>query len=103
MCRRVGIIKEGRIIAVEDIDSLRKKQLRKTQVEFSRPAKIGDIDCSGIIAPKAEGNNLFFLYSGNMKDFLDSLGGKDIKDLIIEEPTLEEIFMHYYSEENDKH
>ncbi len=102
MCRRVGIIKEGKIIAVEDIETLRKKQLRKIQVEFSQPAKIGDIDRPGIIAPEPEGNSLFFLYSGSMKDFLDSLGGKDIEDLIIEEPTLEEIFMHYYSEENDK-
>ena len=102
MCRRVGIIKEGRIIAVEDIETLRKKQLRKIQVEFSQPAKVSDINCSGVISPKAKGNNLYFLYSGSMKDFLDSLGGKDIEDLIIEEPTLEEIFMHYYSEENDK-
>jgi ABC-2 type transport system ATP-binding protein len=103
MCRRVGIIKEGKIIAVEDIETLRKKQLRKIQIEFSQPAKIGDIDCSGVIAPKVEGDNLFFLYSGSMKDFLDSLGGKNIEDLIIEEPTLEEIFMHYYSEGNDKY
>ncbi|UCE42728.1 MAG: ABC transporter ATP-binding protein [Candidatus Aminicenantes bacterium] len=103
MCRRVGIIKEGKIIAVEDIETLRKKQLRKIQVEFSQPAKISDIECPGVIAPKVEGGNIFFLYSGSMKDFLNSLGGKDIKDLIIEEPTLEEIFMHYYSEENGKH
>jgi len=37
MCRRVGIIKEGKIIAVEDIESLRKKQLRKIQIEFNHP------------------------------------------------------------------
>ena len=103
MCRRVGIIKEGKIIAVEDIETLRKKQLRKIQVEFSQPATIGDIDCPGVISPKAEGDNLLFLYSGSMKDFLGYLGGKNIEDLIIEEPSLEEIFMHYYSEENDKH
>ena len=36
-----------------------------------------------------------------MKDLLDSLAGKQIKDLIIEEPTLEEIFMHYYYEEKE--
>lgn len=84
---------------MEDIENLRKKQLRKIQIEFSQSAKIDDIDCSGIIAPKAEENNLFFLFSGTMKDFLDALAGKDFEDLIIEEPTLEEIFMHYYSEE----
>jgi ABC-2 type transport system ATP-binding protein len=103
MCRRVGIIKEGRIVAVEDIESLRKKQLRKVQIEFSRTAKPDDIPCSGVIDPKAEGDNLFFLYSGTMKGLLDILDGSEIKDLIIEEPTLEEIFMHYYSEKNDKH
>ena len=101
MCRRVGIIKDGKIIAVEDIENLRKKQLRKIQIEFSQPAKIDDIDCSGIIAPKVEENNLFFLFSGTIKDFLDTLAGKDIEDLIIEEPTLEEIFMHYYSEDTE--
>jgi ABC-2 type transport system ATP-binding protein len=99
MCRRVGIIKEGKIIAVEDIETLRKKQLRKIQVEFFQAANTGDILCSGIINPEAEGPNLNFLYSGTMKDLIDSLAGKNIKDLIIEEPTLEEIFMHYYSGE----
>jgi ABC-2 type transport system ATP-binding protein len=103
MCRRVGIIKEGKIIAVEDIENLRKKQLRKIQIEFNHPAKINELDCPGIIDPQADRNNLFFLFSGIMYDLLNVLAGKDIEDLIIEEPTLEEIFMHYYSEENDKH
>jgi ABC-2 type transport system ATP-binding protein len=35
MCRRVGIIKAGRLIAQEDVETLRKKQLRKVQIEFS--------------------------------------------------------------------
>jgi ABC-2 type transport system ATP-binding protein len=41
------------------------------------------------------------MFSGKMGDLLNNLAGKDIKDLIIEEPTLEEIFMHYYSEEKE--
>ena len=101
MCRRVGIIKEGKIIAVEDIENLRKKQLRKIQLEFTLPAKTDEIDCPGIIDPRTENNSLFFLYSGTMNDLLHALSGKDIEDLIIEEPTLEEIFMHYYSDENN--
>lgn len=103
MCRRVGIIKQGKIVAVEDIESLRKKQLRKIQIEFNHPAKTGEIGCPGIIDPVTERNSLFFLFSGTMNDLLRALAGKNIQDLIIEEPTLEEIFMHYYSEENDKH
>jgi len=103
MCRRVGIIKEGKIIAVEDIENLRKKQLRKIQIEFNHPVKIDEIYCPGIIDPQTDRNNLFFLFSGIMIDLLNVLTGKDIEDVIIEEPTLEEIFMHYYSEENGQY
>jgi ABC-2 type transport system ATP-binding protein len=102
MCRRVGIIKEGKIIAVEEIENLRKKQLRKIQIEFPHPAKTSEIECHGIIDPHSEKTNLFFLFSGSIKDLLLALDGKDIEDLIIEEPTLEEIFMHYYSAEKEK-
>lgn len=99
MCRRVGIIKKGRIIAEEDVETLRKKQLRKVQIEFSHPIKESEVDCSGIIFPRTDANLLSFMYSGEMPDLLAALTEKDVKDLIIEEPTLEEIFMHYYSDE----
>lgn len=98
LCRRVGIIKEGRIIAVEDIETLRKKQLRIVQIEFAQPVKCDEIDCSGVMDPSANLNNLSFMYSGEMDTLLKTLAEKKIKDLIIEEPTLEEIFMHYYDQ-----
>jgi ABC-2 type transport system ATP-binding protein len=101
MCRRVGIIKEGKIAAVEDIENLRKKQLRKIQVEFFHPIRNGEFVCTGLIDPQIDNNILSFMFSGKIKDLLIALSGKDIKDLIIEEPTLEEIFMHYYSEEKE--
>ncbi|MCJ7679955.1 MAG: ABC transporter ATP-binding protein [Candidatus Aminicenantes bacterium] len=99
MCRRVAIIREGRIAAIEDIESLRKKQLRKIQVEFDHPIRTEAITCRGIISPCVENNTLEFMFSGQMRELLDSLTGMNVKDLIIEEPTLEEIFMHYYSED----
>lgn len=102
MCRRVGIIKEGKIIAVEDIETLRKKQLRKIQVEFAHSIKSDEIECAGVTASKVDRNNLHFMFSGNMGDLLNTLAGKDIKDMIIEEPSLEEIFMHYYSDEKEQ-
>jgi ABC-2 type transport system ATP-binding protein len=102
LCRRVGIIKEGRIIAVEDIETLRKKQLRKVQVEFAHPVRDDEIGCAGMIGPQAHENILNFMFSGNAVALLEVLTGKEIKDLIIEEPTLEEIFMHYYSEEEEQ-
>ena len=102
LCRRVAVIKEGKIIAVEDIESLRKKQLRKIQVEFSHPVESSEIGCAGIIDSQAHDNILDFMYSGNMAALLEAMAGKEIKDLLIEEPTLEEIFMHYYSDDQEQ-
>ncbi len=101
MCRRVGIIKEGKIIAVEDIENLRKKQLHKIQVEFGHSVKKDEITCPGVITARADKNILSFMFSGKMNELLEALAGRDVKDLIIEEPDLEEIFIHYYSEEED--
>jgi ABC-2 type transport system ATP-binding protein len=98
MCGRVAIIKDGRIAAVEDIESLRRKQLRKVEVEFSGPVNPGTFAIEGMISPRADGNVLRFMYSGKIAALVAGLAGLSVSDLIIEEPSLEEIFMHYYSD-----
>jgi len=96
-CRRVGIIKEGKIINVEDIESLRKRQLKKVFIETIDPANIETFDIEGAeniyMVP---GNSLSFLYSGNLNNLITKFSGTKLSNLIIEEPSLEEIFMHYY-------
>jgi ABC-2 type transport system ATP-binding protein len=41
-------------------------------------------------------NTLSFMYSGNINELVSVLAGIKIISLSIEEPSLEEIFMHYY-------
>ena len=98
MCGRVAIIKDGRVAAVEDIESLRKKQLRKVEIEFSGPADAGTLAVDGMISPRADKHVLSFMFSGTIDTLVAGLAGRSVKDLLIEEPTLEEIFMHYYSD-----
>ena len=42
------------------------------------------------------GNVISFMYSGNINELVSFLSGKKINNLMIEEPSLDEIFMHYY-------
>ena len=102
MCGRVGIIKEGRILKVEDIETLRRKQLRKIQLEFGEGDSGGDLACLGISTPQKINHGIQFLFSGRMRELLDALRGREVADLLIEEPTLEEIFLHYYEESEDE-
>jgi ABC-2 type transport system ATP-binding protein len=43
-----------------------------------------------------QNDKIKFIYKGNINDMLKSLSKINIIDLKIEEPTLEEVFMHYY-------
>ncbi len=96
-CRTVAIVREGKIIQVEDIESLRKKQLKKVTIEFSSREEsdsftVGDAEK----LTRRPGNTISFMYSGKINDLVNSFSGKGINNLMIEEPSLEEIFMHYY-------
>jgi len=97
LCKRVAIIKEGKIIQMEDIDNLRKKQLKKISIEFDDSVNVLNFnipDIENVITGPA--NIISFMYPGNINDLVAYLSGKKIINLMIEEPSLDEIFLHYY-------
>jgi ABC-2 type transport system ATP-binding protein len=97
LCKRVAIIKEGKIIQLEDIETLRKKQLKKVYVEFGDQVSKENFSIPGIESIiTGTGNILSFMYSGDINELVGLLAGRKIVNLMIEEPSLEEIFMHYY-------
>jgi ABC-2 type transport system ATP-binding protein len=96
-CKRVAIIKEGKIIQVEDIDTLRKKQLKKVTIEFDEQFNMANFSIPGAVnLITGPGNALSFMFSANINELVGFLAGKKINNLMIEEPSLDEIFMHYY-------
>ena len=98
LCGRVAIIREGRIVNVEAIETLRKKQLKKIRIEFVD--RIPEI-LTGMPGMKngvnVSGKAMEFIWSGDMNGLIVALSGKEIADMTVEEPSLEEIFMHYYN------
>jgi ABC-2 type transport system ATP-binding protein len=94
----VAIIKEGQIIQTEDIETLRKKQLKKVSVEYGNSISNDEILNLGGIEKviNNSGGSLSFMYSGDINRLVSELAGKVILNLTIEEPSLEEIFMHFY-------
>jgi ABC-2 type transport system ATP-binding protein len=96
-CKRVAIIKEGKIIQLEDIDTLRKKQLKKVSIEFTDQLIKENLTIPGVEKVITGPDNIIsFMYSGTLNDLVGFLSGKKLINLMIEEPSLDEIFMHYY-------
>jgi ABC-2 type transport system ATP-binding protein len=96
LCRRVAIIKEGRIITSEDVAALRQKRLRKVSFTSPRSVAPSDFPSGNTRELIREGDAVRFLYAGDSNSLVRELAGIDLHQLRIEEPTLEEVFMHYY-------
>ena len=97
LCKRVAIIREGKIIKVEEIEALRKKQLKKVHVEFAEATDKSVIQIPGMVNPEySSGNILSFVYQDDLNRLITFLSERKILNLRVEEPSLEEIFLHYY-------
>ena len=76
-CRNAAIIRDGAIIRVDTVENLSKSNLRRIKLTEN-----------GIVEE--------FVHTGSMKELLKKLEGRNVEDLLIEEPSLEELFIHYY-------
>ncbi|MFH2039917.1 MAG: ABC transporter ATP-binding protein [Chloroflexota bacterium] len=95
MCSRVAIIKEGSIINVQDIKSMQNENYKKIKVTAS------DLDekmfvVEGISKLERQNGSVNFFYRGDINVVLRLISRQEVSDVTIEEPTLEEIFLHYY-------
>jgi ABC-2 type transport system ATP-binding protein len=95
MCDRVAIIKEGQLVKVETIEHLTKNNLKKITITFEQ-ANAMDFNLEGIAKKEINGSEMKLLYSGDIKALLHQLNTMPIQNLLIEEPSLEEVFIHYY-------
>lgn len=98
LCGRVAIIKDGIIVNVEAIETLRKKQLKRIRIEFDKSIPDGLTGLPGMEnGVTVSGKTMEFIWSGDMNSLIAALSGRDVTDMTVEEPSLEEIFMHYYN------
>lgn len=96
LCDRVAIIKEGKIISVEKISTLRENSYKKIRLETQTKADTGLFKMDGINNLEAKGKEISFLFRGNINLMLKKIADLNLTNIWIEEPSLEEIFMHYY-------
>ncbi|MGV8082038.1 MAG: ABC transporter ATP-binding protein [Coriobacteriia bacterium] len=100
LCDRVAIIKEGTIIQVEQIRTLLENATKRFRLETAAPVDAEKIRALEGVSDFAVANgSVSFLYRGHMNDIVRLLAEQDLVDLLVEEPDLEEIFMHYYVKE----
>ncbi len=100
ICDRVGIIKNGEMILIEEVENLRKKFLQHVFVRFSSSnvPTLKEIKALDFVldADKKNNGNFKLKIKENIDDLINWLKGYEIERLSIEDASLEEIFLHYY-------
>ena len=95
-CRHAAVIREGRLLALDSTETLGHTDTKRV--------RLGGVhvppDLPHMKDVQTDGDSVSFLYDGNLKELLNTLSALPLTDVSITEPDLEEIFMHYYEEEN---
>jgi ABC-2 type transport system ATP-binding protein len=98
---RVGIIRHGKLVAVEIVSELRSKAIRRIELEFSTPVEAAVFEViPGVREVSVEDHRVAFSYDGNMEVLLRAVMDRyDLVDIHTQEADLEEIFLTYYRDE----
>jgi ABC-2 type transport system ATP-binding protein len=99
ICDRVAIIKEGKIIKIEKMNAINDDNYKRFKVEASSKVADNYFEISGVSNLKVEGNIHTFMFRGDINTVLSKVSDIKINNIWIDEPDLEEIFMHYYNKE----
>ncbi len=97
ICDRVAIIKEGRILKVQKIHEL-KEQAYKS-VKFTTDERVENFSFPGAKNIEQKDTQISFIYKGDFNVLLSQLTNYQMCDIEISDPSLEEIFIHYYDNE----
>ncbi|MGT2959752.1 ABC transporter ATP-binding protein [Streptococcus caballi] len=79
-CQRAAIIKEGRILKIDTLENLTRSQSKRVTVWKGEQEKT-------------------FSFAGSSSDLLKKLDSLQPDDFLVEEPSLEDLFRHYYEED----
>ena len=94
ICDRVGIIKDGQLIKIENVEELSNKNLKFITITSKQNKEIINELNVSIISEEAD----TVKFANNLSDneLIKKLSKYDIDKILIEEATLEDMFLHYY-------
>ena len=101
LCDRVAILREGRLVADETLDSLRSRASREVLIHWPAEARPYELAAPDFLEVRGrEGRQWRCRLRGPVKELIAWLGRRPVEDLTIGQPYLESLFRHYYRQES---
>lgn len=96
LCERVAILREGRLVGIQSMKELRENGYKKISLAAKEPIQADFLAIPGVANLRQDTRSASFMFNGNIMTIMDKLHQLNLEDILIEEPSLEEIFLHYY-------
>lgn len=100
ICDRVGIIKDGVLLKIENVDEFKQKNIRDVHLKTKVNIPLEKLTMKNVKKAEKTTYGYHLTTIGENGDIIKALANFEINDFSISEPSLEEIFMHYYKEKN---
>lgn len=97
LCGRVAILREGRLVNIQSMKELRERGYKKITLMAKAPIPENFFAIPGVANVRQESSSASLMFNGSVSSIMDSLHRLELEDILIEEPSLEEIFLHYYA------
>jgi ABC-2 type transport system ATP-binding protein len=101
LCDRVGVIRDGQIAAVDQVENLKKQRVKYVTAEF-REAAPNLAQVEGVRDFLAEGRKARFTFHGGIDPLIAELSKRSLVDLTLADPPLEEVFRAFYEGGGDR-
>ncbi|MFH1662871.1 MAG: ABC transporter ATP-binding protein [Chloroflexota bacterium] len=100
VCDRVGIVRDGQLVSIENVSDLKFKKVRRMEISLSHEIPSEEFKIEGVEIIAVKGTKIQLkVISGNIKNILTQLSKLPIEDMAFPEATLEDTFMEFYGED----
>lgn len=96
LCDRVAFLKDGNLLRIQHIKELQQNSYKKISLVAVDPLPPDCFAFDGVTDYHQQGNQAEFLFRGDINALLHRFTATPLQDLVLAEPTLEEIFLHDY-------
>ena len=97
ICDRVGIIREGSLVALLDVNDLHRQRVRRMEVTLSRDVEASEFQLDGVEVIHCEGHHAELRVSGGVGALIQHLATLPVEDVVFPEASLEDTFTEFYS------
>ena len=101
VAERVAIIRKGVVVEVAEPASLINRALRRATVRFKEPVDVNTLaEVPGVtVLSQDDGTSVLLQVEGEMDRLIKALASSPVSDFETERPSLEEVFLAYYEDD----